>query len=306
MTILGAAQMPTVEAATPYYIIEGYSALPLVGKRCLTSWRIYQFKRAHITDVSWWKKNGWLKNVGIVCGAVSNNLVVIDLDGQAAVDLFLPAFGDLMAQTFTVRTGKGLHVYLHTDTMPANRKITLGSDHSGIEIRGEGQYVVAPPSIHPDTQEPYQIYVRKPVKRVNGLWDVQKWMDGLETPEKRDYEPKVERHEDKPSIVGGSNVVLRDRSGRMVKNPKAYAQSSLVSESERVSRASRGSQNQSLYQAAQRMGQFITMGLLTRSGVEMGLAHAARRWIDSDQSEHEILATIASGLNSQAGGDTRS
>lgn len=306
MTILGAAQMPTVEASTPYYIIEGYSALPLVGKRCLTAWRIYQFKRAHITDVSWWKKNGWLKNVGIVCGAVSSNLVVIDLDGQAAVDLFLPAFGDLMAQTFTVRTGKGLHVYLHTDTMPANRKITLGSDHSGIEIRGEGQYVVAPPSIHPDTQEPYQIYVRKPVKRVNGLWDVQKWLDGLETPQKRDYEPKVERREDRPSMGFASNTPLYDRSGKLVKNPKAYARIALSDERSRVTSTRHGNQNKALYQAAQRMSQFVNMNLLTYGDVVRTLLEAARCWSDGDQNEEQILNTIASGFGSKAGGDTRS
>lgn len=248
-----------------------------------------------------------LKNVGIVCGGVSNNLVVIDLDGKFAIDLFKAAFGDLMAQTFTVKTGSGgLHVYLHCDTLPDNRKVNLGEGHSGIEIRGEGQYVVAVPSVHPDTGKKYEIQVMKPVLRVAGLWNVQKWLDGLETPEKAVSQQKPVVMKDRPSIECGSTPVLKDRSGHPVRNPKAYARIALSDECHfRVARAPHGNQNRALYQGAQRMGQFINMGLLTQAEVVRALSEAARQWSGSDQTERQILATIASGLDSNAGGDTR-
>ena len=307
MTILGGAFNGMVKGSGVGYLLDGYSVIPLIGKVCPMSWKVYQTARAHITDLKWWEDKGWLKNIGIVCGHISNNLVVIDLDGKEAVDLFKPAFGDLMARTFTVKTGSGLHVYLHTDTLPANRKISLGDGHSGIEIRGEGQYVVAVPSIHPTTQKPYEIYVRKPAARIDGLWDINSWLDTLETPKSRDLEPLPERDKDSRELVKDDSVVFLDRYGKAVKNPKAYARIALTDECRsRVARASEGNRMLTLFAGAQRMSQFINMGLLNRSEVVHDLLNAARCWTGSDTpNEREILATIASGFNSIAGKDTR-
>jgi len=304
MSILSGAFCQTLEGAAVGYLLNELSVIPLVGKVNKWGWKVYTTRRAHIVDIHWWKNDNKLKNIGIVCGAVSGNLVVIDLDGQEAIDLFKPAFGDLMARTFTVRTGSGgLHVYLHCDTMPANRKVKIGSGHSGIEVRGEGQYVVAVPSIHPDTGKPYQIHIRKPVLRMDGLWEVNNWLNTLETPKKAVV--AVREVEREPSIGEGSTVVMKDRLGRPVKNPRAYAVASLQSEIDRVGRATKGNQNDSLYAAAQRMGQLITMGLLVQSEVVDALRRGTWRWTDSDQTEQEMLNTIASGLKSKAAEDTR-
>lgn len=304
MTILGGAFNGFLKGAGVGYLLDGYSVIPLVGKVCPTGWKVYQHNRVHITDLKWWEEMGWLKNIGIVCGRISNNLVVIDLDGQDAINLFKPVFGDLMARTFTVRTGSGLHVYLHTDTLPNNRKVVLGDNHSGIEIRGEGQYVVAIPSIHPTTQKPYEIHVRKPAARINGLWDINAWLDTLETPKTRDFEPLPKDDKDSQALGKTEGVVFLDRHGKAVKNPKAYATAALVDECGRVRRAGGGNHNNALYQAAQRMGQLANMGLLNRSEVTRVLLDAARGWSGIER-EREILATIASGLNSKAAEDTR-
>lgn len=304
MSILSGAFCGSLKGAAVGYLLENISVIPLHGKVNKWGWKVYTTRRAHITDIHWWEVDSKLKNLGIVCGAVSGNLVVIDLDGQEAIDLFKSAFGDLMAQTFTVRTGSGgLHVYLHCGTMPANRKVKLDGSHSGIEVRGEGQYVVAVPSIHPVTQKPYQIHVRKPVLRIDGLWEVNNWLNTLETPKKAVV--AVQEVEREPSMVGGSTVVMKDRLGRPVKNPRAYAVASLHSEIDRVGAATKGNQNDSLYAAAQRMGQLMTMGLLVQSEVVDALRRGTWRWTDSDQTEQEILNTIASGLKSKAAEDTR-
>ena len=47
-----------------------------------------------------------------------------------------------MAQTPVVRTGRGFHVYLRSKTPLKTQRFDGG------EIRGEGVYVVAPPSVH--------------------------------------------------------------------------------------------------------------------------------------------------------------
>jgi len=52
------------------------------------------------------------------------------------------------------------------------------------------------------------------------------------------------------------------------------------------------------------MGQLVNMGLLNRSEVTRVLLDAARGWSGIER-EREILATIASGLNSKAAEDTR-
>lgn len=301
MSILKGATNESVKGAAVDYLMNGYSVLPLTGKQPSNGWKVYQTKRAHVTDVDWWESDGLLKNVGIVCGAVSSNLVVIDLDGQEAAELFKAAFGHVLVQTFTVRTGSGLHVYLHCGTLPSNRKIGLGFGHSGIEIRGNGQYVVAPPSIHPVTRKPYEIAIPKPVLRLDGLWDIEKWLDGLETPQKAVVVEKQMEIQPRQGFMDG--VVLYDREGKRVRNPKAYARIALSDECRKVARRAHGTRNKALYATAQRMSQFINLGLLTHSEVVRALSDAARSWSGSKQSEGQILATIASGLNSNTAKD---
>jgi len=305
MNILCGSQWDNPKTAAVGYLLEGYSAIPLTGKLPSLGWKVFQQRCAPIVDIHWWEQSGKLNNVGIVCGAVSQNLVVIDLDGQAAVDLWKAQFAELTTQTFSVRTGSGLHIYFHVDTLPNNRKVTLPGEHSEIAILSSGRYVVAVPSIHPTTQKRYSIYVRKPVLRIDGLWAIEDWLKTLETPQTASFEPLPAIEEKRPSIGKNSTAVLYDRHGQPVRNPAAYARIALSDETSRIRRAMSGSRNDSLYAGAQRMGQFINKGLLTQAEVVQALLGAAHQWADHDQSERQLLATIASGLSSQAGKDTR-
>jgi hypothetical protein len=78
--------------------------------------------------------------VGIVTGRVSG-LAVLDLDGEEAItrakDLGLPDSSPW------VRTGQGEHHYFRSDG-PTGTVILM----PGLEVRGNGAYVVAPPSVH--------------------------------------------------------------------------------------------------------------------------------------------------------------
>lgn len=292
MTIRSGAFCKGLKAAAVGYLLDGYSVIPLHGKINKWGWKVYQQKRAHITDVHWWEVDGKLKNVGIVCGAVSKNLVVIDLDGQEAIDLWKPAFGDLMAQTFTVRTGSGgLHVYLHCDTLPENRKVSLGDGHSGIEIRGEGQYVVAVPSVHPVTSKPYEIYVSKPVLRLDGLWDVQKWLDGLETPKKAVSVPATKARP--AATVRGVPFVFEH-----IRYPHLWTAAAVDKECQAVSTSQEGRRNDQLNTSAYNLGQIVGIGWLAYGNAERALLGAAK---DAGLSEGEALHTIQSGLNTGMG-----
>ena len=95
------------------------------------------------------------ENAGVVCGQISNNLFVIDLDDES----LYPMMEKYHGKTFTVRTGKGYHFYFRwragTLVIPNAVMINTGGLH--LDIRGQGGYVVAPGSVHPDTGRKYEI-----------------------------------------------------------------------------------------------------------------------------------------------------
>lgn len=300
MSILTGAQCSGLRAAAFAYLLERISVIPLMGKKpALPSWAYYQHQRARSNDLMYWDTSGCLKNIGIVCGKVSENLVVIDLDGAEAVRLWSERFsGAVGNNTFTVTTpGGGAHVYLYCEQLPANRKVILGANHSAIEIRGEGLYVVAPPSIHPDTGKPYQIRVHKPAMRVQSFEDINAWLDTLDVAKALNLRPS--KPTEKPNMgVRGGKLYLRGRDGKPheIRYPRAYARSALDNEANRVSAAPHGQRNNTLHVAAVRMGQLMVHGLLSGWEVENTLFQATRRWMSSQQSDNEILKTIRSGM----------
>ncbi len=94
----------------------------------------------------WWTSHP-NANVAVATGSESG-LVVIDLDVKNGVDGVdsLKALGPV-PQTLTVRTGSGgLHLYYkHPGGTVSNSARKLGP---GIDVRGDGGYVIAPPSVH--------------------------------------------------------------------------------------------------------------------------------------------------------------
>lgn len=91
---------------------------------------------------TWWGGEP-VCNVGIATGRLAG-LVVIDLDGEQAKESVVKYGGGKLPQTPMVQTPKGWHVYLrHPDTPVRSRVRVL----PGIDVRGEGGYVVAPPSV---------------------------------------------------------------------------------------------------------------------------------------------------------------
>lgn len=117
---------------------------PRDKRPALASWQEYQERRATEDEIrEWW--NRWPQaNVGVVTGAISG-LVVLDLDGSAAVAF---AKGRGVPETPVAATGKGFHVYFAHPGRPVPNAAALGGV-KGIDVRGDGGYVVAPPSVHP-------------------------------------------------------------------------------------------------------------------------------------------------------------
>ena len=96
---------------------------------------------------SWWS-NFPAANVGLVTGKASG-LVVLDIDlksgGLNSLRKLQEDCGQF-PQTSCVRTGGGgLHYYFKAPEFPLKNRTNL---LPGIDFRGDGGYVVAPPSLH--------------------------------------------------------------------------------------------------------------------------------------------------------------
>jgi len=174
--IVSAAQSESIGAAALAYAALGLSIIPLDGKRpALKSWTQYQRERADEQTIRAWT----FGNIGIVCGAVSGNLVILDLDGTAGYAAFAATFPAL-AQTFTVASGGGIgrHVYFYADVLPPSVK-AMGTPIGHLELCGDGRQVVAPPSIHPITGQPYRIEKALDILRVPNLDDLAAWIESF-------------------------------------------------------------------------------------------------------------------------------
>jgi hypothetical protein len=111
-------------------------------------WREYQSRRATPGEIAaWWDR--WPNaNLGVVTGCVSG-LVVLDLDGPEAV-AYAKRHG--VPLTPTVATGKGWHIYFQYPGQPVQNAASLDGV-KGLDVRANGGYVVAPPSIHPSGRQ---------------------------------------------------------------------------------------------------------------------------------------------------------
>lgn len=93
--------------------------------------------------------------VGIVMGAASKNLIAVDIDPRnASLETIRRTLHQLgIPPTFTTFTGGGGWHYLYRASALLPKKIGA---YNGIDLIGQGGYVVMPPSIHL-SGKPYEI-----------------------------------------------------------------------------------------------------------------------------------------------------
>lgn len=134
------------------YVDMGFSVFPVRQNK--TPYTPHGCKDAKCNKTAvkaWWGR--WQDaNIGIATGSVSGGIVVIDVDidedkgvyGDDSLRKWEKENGEL-PETWMVVTGRGgNHYYYRTDKKVKNAT----GIYPGIDIRGEGGYVVAPPSVH--------------------------------------------------------------------------------------------------------------------------------------------------------------
>jgi len=121
-------------------------------------------------------------NVGIATGRVSG-IVVLDVDprhgGEGSLALLEREIGPLPS-TYTVRTGGGgLHLYFRIPEDWTGEVRSIPDLLPGLELKGDGAYVIAPPSLHPSGRlyeilsdgdlapAPLALLRRRPARRID-------------------------------------------------------------------------------------------------------------------------------------------
>jgi hypothetical protein len=145
------------------YLAWGFCLIPIVprAKNPSVKWQQYQGHKPTEAEISaWFSSNN--ANIGIVCGTISGNLIVLDFDNQELYvgfsDFWLEKYGRKIDEmTPIVQTGGGgYHVYLRVRQLPQLFHPT-GADRKHIpDIQSQGGYVLAPPSLHP-SGNPYRL-----------------------------------------------------------------------------------------------------------------------------------------------------
>ena len=134
-------------AAAREYLARDWPVIPLSGKLPTVAWKEFQSRLPGIAEITaWFAGDIQPTGVGIVTGRVSG-LVVVDCDSRQDAEFWNGEHG---GSSLIVETGGGgVHLYY---AMPQENEVRNRARLFGrmIDIRGEGGYVTAPPSLHPN------------------------------------------------------------------------------------------------------------------------------------------------------------
>jgi hypothetical protein len=132
------------------YRARGWSVVPVrpKAKQPLVRWQALQQRLATEGEIDQWFGLWPDANIGIVTGAVSG-LVVIDVDPKHGGDESLAHLererGPLPQTVEAITGGGGRHLYFQHPGGQVRNRAGLAQ---GVDLRGDGGFVVAPPSVH--------------------------------------------------------------------------------------------------------------------------------------------------------------
>lgn len=156
-----------------WYHENGFSIIPLGNNKdfwgnnenelkrpSLKSWDKYKNTPATREEIQEWLDNDLFVGIAVICGKVSNNLVIIDIDDATIPELIGLKFDKIIKNgSWIVQTGKGFHIYCRHHGNPGGIKKPLKYK---IEFRANNGYCVAPPSMHPNGKQYSFMNINKP------------------------------------------------------------------------------------------------------------------------------------------------
>ena len=149
-----------------YCLQHGACAHP--GKRPLVKWGVYQDELATADEIRVWWRRWPSANIGMATGELSG-VVAIDLDGELAQAEAVRRGYDPGPWSRTGRVG-GRHLYFqYRPDAP-----TIFAKLGGIDFRGQGGFLILPPSLHPSGA--HYTWAERPV-RGDPLPVLPRWID---------------------------------------------------------------------------------------------------------------------------------
>ncbi len=259
------------------YAREGLPVFPIVprGKRPLVEGGFKAATKDADKIREWWTR--WPDaNIATPTGAFSGR-IVIDLDGEkgiAAMRKLIEPHGKI--GTLTAKTGGGgLHLHLQHPGRPI--KNSASKIAPGVDVRGDGGYIVLPPSVHANGKTYTWIDPAAP------LQPCPDWLLALleAPPTKAPEAPLSER----PAPAPGEGT--------------PYGLAALARQALGMMGTPEGSKkrNHTLNKAAFSMGQLVSGGELPRDLVEDRLLRAA---LGAGLGDEEARKTIRSGMDAGA------
>lgn len=293
-TMREAALAPNIMRAALMYAQLGYSVIPVQGKQCTIDWQRNQTYPATQAKILRWYGDGMLTGVALVCGAVSRNLVILDFDGLDCAKEFREIFPEL-CKTHHVLSGSrnGEHYYYHVDQLPQTTRT------KGFELRADGHYVVAPPSLHASGFQ-YSVYGDYPIMHLPNIANVAAWINAKKTMKgfiPRDVEPVV-RFSDTPLLTQDDPFTFNPRNpGRQMERPQymrlCWLASAVQSELNWLRSRPEGLRNDALFRASIVLSQLVAGGEIDGERTYSHLLDAA---LAIGLSQDEANATIKSGF----------
>jgi hypothetical protein len=127
------------------YLNKGFSIIPVGDdKKPLVAWKEYQDRRAGEDELTAWWSNWPGANIGIVTGKISG-ITVIDCDTPEAVAELEETLPDSFLCPIVETPRGGRHYYFsYQPDLKTGAEIM-----PGVDVRNDGGYVVAPPSMTP-------------------------------------------------------------------------------------------------------------------------------------------------------------
>ena len=260
------------------------------------------------------------RNVAVRTGLLSG-IWVLDVDGdrgEASIRRLEAEHGPLPPTLEVISGGGGRHLWFrYTTPVPS----TVGRIAFGIDTRGDGGYILAPPSIHDETGRPYWPSVpcdrwsrprsttgrlASPRPRLvvgcvttrrcarlaledHHLWSVDSVDDLAIAP---DWLVALARKRPQPVIPERAAASIHRPNGK----PGAYGAAALDRECTALAAVGPGARNHALNRAAFRLFQLVAGGELDGRTVGEQLVEACRRnGLAEDDGLPSVLATARSG-----------
>ena len=148
---------------------QGFPVIPVnrSTKRPLVVWQGYQRHLPTEEQIKGWWARWPDANIGMITGRISG-LVVVDADSEEATSRFLSAYPEAQV-TRQAETGRGRHFYFQWVVGIRNDAGRILGE--GIDVRGEGGFVILPPSLHSNGKRYRWLNENEPQLLAQGLRD---------------------------------------------------------------------------------------------------------------------------------------